>query len=289
MKKVLFYALCLLALAGCKEEPKAPVVQTVVVEGNDSLQSIIDQRDKELNDMLSVFNEIQEGFREINEAEKRVTLAKGGEGTDRATRIKNDMLFIKNTMKKNKDLINKLQNQLSESDSRGEELKRTMQATIDALVSQMEAKDLQLNELRGVISEKEVKITQMDEAITTLNNDVADLKNEATQKQQTINEQDKQLHMAYYVYGTKSELKEQNILDKKGNVLKNNFNKNYFIKIDYRYQKDIQLHSKSVKLLTPHPMAAYRIDEAPDKKKSLHITDPDLFWSTSKYLVIQVK
>ena len=129
----------------------------------------------------------------------------------------------------------------------------------------------------------------MDEAITTLNNDVADLKNEATQKQQTINEQDKQLHMAYYVYGTKSELKEQNILDKKGNVLKNNFNKNYFIKIDYRYQKDIQLHSKSVKLLTPHPMAAYRIDEAPDKKKSLHITDPDLFWSTSKYLVIQVK
>ncbi|MBQ4223912.1 MAG: hypothetical protein II674_08760 [Prevotella sp.] len=289
MKKVLFYAICLLTLAGCKEEPKAPVVQTVVVEGNDSLQSIIDQRDKELNDMLSVFNEIQEGFREINEAEKRVTLAKGGEGTDRATRIKNDMLFIKNTMKKNKDLINKLQNQLSESDSRGEELKRTMQATIDALVSQMEAKDLQLNELRGVISEKEVKITQMDEAITTLNNDVADLKNEATQKQQTINEQDKQLHMAYYVYGTKSELKEQNILDKKGNVLKNNFNKNYFIKIDYRYQKDIQLHSKSVKLLTPHPMAAYRIDEAPDKKKSLHITDPDLFWSTSKYLVIQVK
>ena len=138
MKKVLFYAICLLALAGCKEEPKAPVVQTVVVEGNDSLQSIIDQRDKELNDMLSVFNEIQEGFREINEAEKRVTLAKGGEGTDRATRIKNDMLFIKNTMKKNKDLINKLQNQLSESDSRGEELKRTMQATIDALVSQME-------------------------------------------------------------------------------------------------------------------------------------------------------
>ena len=191
MKKVLFYAICLLALAGCKEEPKAPVVQTVVLEGNDS-----HQRDKELNDMLSVFNEIQEGFREINEAEKRVTLAKGGEGTDRATRIKNDMLFIKNTMKKNKDLINKLQNQLSESDSRGEELKRTMQATIDALVSQMEAKDLQLNELRGVISEKEVKITQMDEAITTLNNDVADLKNEATQKQQTINEQDKQLHMA---------------------------------------------------------------------------------------------
>lgn len=289
MKKVLFYAICLLALVGCKEEPKAPVVQTVVVEGNDSLQSIIDQRDKELNDMLSVFNEIQEGFREINEAEKRVTLAKGGEGTDRATRIKNDMLFIKNTMKKNKDLINKLQNQLSESDSRGQELKRTMQATIDALVSQMETKDLQLNELRGVITEKEVKITQMDEAITTLNNDVADLKNEATQKQQTINEQDKQLHMAYYVYGTKSELKEQNILDKKGNVLKNNFNKNYFIKIDYRYQKDILLHSKSVKLLTPHPMAAYRIDEAPDKIKTLHITDPDLFWSTSKYLVIQVK
>lgn len=289
MKKVLFYAVCLLALVGCKEEPKAPVVQTVVVEGNDSLQAIIDQREKEINDMMTVFNDIQEGFRVINEAEKRVTLAKDGEGADKAARIKQDMIFIQNKMKENKALIEKLRSQLNESTERGEEIKKTMQVTVDALLAQMEEKNMQLDALRAEINAKDVKITEMDEAITTLNNDVADLKTEAVQKQQTINEQDKQLHMAYYVYGTKSELKEQGILSKGSEVLQKSFNKNYFTKIDYRHQKDIPLFSKNVKLLTAHPQASYRLDRDVEKNYTLHITNPDLFWSTSKYLVVLVK
>lgn len=288
MKKVLFYAVCLLALVGCKEEPKAPVVQTVVVEGNDSLQAIIDQREKEMNDLMSVFNEIQEGFREINEAEKRVTLARDGEGVDKTARIKSDMQFIKNKMKENKDLIEKLRGQLNESSLRGEEIKRTMQNTIDALVSQMEAKNQQLEELRAELNAKEVRINEMDDAITTLNNDVVELKTETAQKQKTISEQDKQLHVAYYVYGTKSELKEQGILSK-GEVLQSNFNKNYFTKIDYRYQKSIPLYSKNVKVLSHHPQAAYQLERNADKEYTLNITNPDLFWSTSKYLVVQVK
>ncbi|MBO4822461.1 MAG: hypothetical protein J5548_13480 [Prevotella sp.] len=289
MKKVLFFAVCLLAIIGCKEEPKAPVVQTVVVDGNDSLQAIIDQREKEMNDLMSVFNEIQEGFRQINEKEKRVTLAKAGEGVDKVARIKSDMQFIKDKMNENRLLIEKLRGQLSESSLRGEEIKKTLENTIAALTSQLEAKNQQYEELVAQLNAKDVKISEMDNTITTLNKDVEDLKTETAQKQQTINEQDKQMHIAYYVYGTKSELKEQGILTKKGEVLEKTFNKNYFTKIDYRYQKEIKLFSKSAKFLTSHPQASYQLERDAKKEYVLRITNPDLFWSTSKYLVVLVK
>ena len=289
MKKVLFFAVCLLAIIGCKEEPKAPVVQTVVVDGNDSLQAIIDQREKEMNDLMSVFNEIQEGFRQSNEKEKRVTLAKAGEGVDKVARIKSDMQFIKDKMNENRLLIEKLRGQLSESSLRGEEIKKTLENTIAALNSQLEAKSQQYEELVAQLNAKDVKISEMDNTITTLNKDVEDLKTETAQKQQTINEQDKQMHIAYYVYGTKSELKEQGILTKKGEVLEKTFNKNYFTKIDYRYQKEIKLFSKSAKFLTSHPQASYQLERDAKKEYVLRITNPDLFWSTSKYLVVLVK
>lgn len=292
MKKVLVFAVCLLALIGCKEEPKAPVVQTVVMAGNDSLQDIIDQREKEINDMMSVFNEIQEGFRQINEAEKRITLAKDGEGVDKIARIRSDMQFIQKQMKDNKLLIEKLRGQLNESsqsNQRGEEIRKTLETTLAALNSQMDAKNLQIEELRAQLNAKDVKISEMDNTITTLNKDVEDLKTESAQKQQTINEQDKQMHIAYYVYGTKSELREQGIITKKGEVLEKTYNKNYFTKIDYRYQKEIKLFSKSAKFLTSHPQASYQLEKDAKKEYVLRITNPDLFWSTSKYLVVLVK
>ena len=83
MRKVLFFAICLLALASCKEEPKAPVVDIVDTSVADSLQRIIDQRDNEISELMATFNQIEEGFRAINEAEQRVTLAKSGEGSDK--------------------------------------------------------------------------------------------------------------------------------------------------------------------------------------------------------------
>lgn len=293
MKKLLFFTVCLLALIGCKEEEKKQEVQTpVVVEGNDSLQAIIDQREKEINDLMSVFNEIQEGFRQINEAEKRITLAKSGEGVDKVARIKQDMQFIQKQMKDNKLMIEKLRAQLSESslnNQRGEEIRKTLENTIAALQNQMEDKNQQLAELRAQLNAKDVRISELDNTVTTLNKDVEDLKTEAAQKQQTINEQDKQMHIAYYVYGTKSELKEQGIITKKGEVLEKTYNKNYFTKIDYRYQKEIKLFSKSAKFLTSHPQASYQLERDAKNEYVIRITNPDLFWSTSKYLVVLVK
>jgi len=285
MKKILFFALCLLTMVGCKEEPKAPLAPVVDTTVSDSLQKIIDQRDTEINDMMATLNEIQEGFRLISEAEHRATLAKDGEGTDKVSRIKSDIKFIQDKMESNRKLIDQLRQQLNESSFKGEELRKT----IEMMVRQLEEKDKQLADLNSMLEAKDMRINEMGEAISVLNNDVADLKKESTQKSQTISDQDKQLHMAYYVFGTKSELKEQGILDKSGDALRGNYNKNYFTKIDYRHQKEIKLYSKKVKIITNHPTSSYRLDPDASKQLTLVITNPDQFWHSSKYLVMVVK
>jgi hypothetical protein len=118
-------------------------------------------------------------------------------------------------------------------------------------------------------------------AITTLTE-------ESTEKTQVINTQDKQLHTAWFVFGTKDELKEQQILVD-GKVLQSSFNKEYFTKIDIRVDKEIKLYSSSAKILTSHPSSAYTLQRDANKQYVLRITDPILFWSTSKYLVVLVK
>ena len=275
-------AVCALAIAGCKNE--APKQDLAAVQMRDSLNQIIAQKDSEINDMISTFSDIEEGFREITDAQNRVTLAQQGEGTNSAKRIKENMQFIQQTMRQNKELINKLKQQLRESSFKGDQLKKL----IENMQKQMEEKEAQMQALREELDKKDIHIAELDETVANLTNDVNQLTEETTQKSQTISAQDKDLHTAWFVFGTKKELKEQRILDD-GEVLRSNFNKDYFTKIDYRIDKEIKFYSKSAKMLTAHPSSSYTLQRDANKQYVLRITNPDLFWSTSKYLVVEVK
>ena len=282
MKNILMMAMCLMALASCKQEKVAPALpQNSQV---DSLSRIIEQKDNEINDMMELFNEVEEGFRLISEAENRVNLVKNGEGADKAQRIRENIQFIQQRLSQNRELIAKLRQQLRESSIKGDQLKRTL----DNLVKQLEEKDGLLRDLRAQLDAKDIHIAELDQTISDLHQDVDNLKGESQQKSNTINTQDKQLHTAWFVFGTKKELKEQGILDG-GKVLQGNFNKNYFTKIDIRVEKEIKLYSKSAKLLTMHPSSSYTLARDSKNQYVLRINNPQIFWSTSKYLVIQVK
>ena len=283
MKKLLFFAACTVAVASCNQDAVKKAEQAALQQ-RDSLEQIIAQKDNEINDMMTTLSDIEEGFREITEAQNRVTLAKSGEGTNTKQRITENLQFIQSAMQQNKELINKLKQQVRESTVKGGQLKKI----IDNLTQQMEVKDKQLKALREELDKKDIHIAQLDEMVSDLNTNVASLKEENTQKTETISTQDKALHTAWFVFGTKKELKEQNILDA-GEVLRSNFNKEYFTKIDIRIDKEIKLYSKSAEILTSHPASSYTLQRDANKQYVLRITNPDAFWSTSKYLVIQVK
>lgn len=285
MRKHLSYIIVVLVLllCGCKEN-KAPVVNRPTVTADDSLQRVISQRDAQINSLMATMNEIQDGFNDISETEHRLNMIQDDERTDKSSEIKESIKFIADRMQQNRELIKKLQGQLRDSDFKSQELKKV----VTNMLRQLDEKDQQLQQLRAELDAKNIHIAELDETISNLSDNVTELKSESDQKSQIINNQESQLNTAWYVFGTRSELKDQRILagDK---VLQQNFNKNYFTKIDIRVTKEIKLYSKSARLLTSHPVGSYELTCDNNKMYTLVITNPQLFWSTSKYLVAVVK
>lgn len=284
MKRIVISLLALTVLMACnnKKEEKNLASQNTI----DSLTDVVNQKNNELNDIMSTFNDIQEGFREINEAEGRVNIARNNGETNAKADIMENISFIKHTMQLNKERIAKLREQLKESSFNTSKL----QATIESLNKELESKTARIEELQAELDSKNAHIAHQDKQISELNTNVNSLTADNAAKARAVEQQDKQLNTAWYVFGTKKELREQHILEGTNKVLKgNNFNKDYFTKIDIRVDKVIKLYSKSAKLLTNHPAGSYSLDKDARGMYTLRITNPTTFWSVSKYLVVVVK
>lgn len=253
---------------------------------NDSLQQVINDRDAEIDEIVGTVNLIQEGFNRINEAEGRITVDNSSlENVGKRQAVVENMEFIEQSLAQNREMIARLKEQLEESKVGGEKLQRM----VDNLQAQLDNQTLRVQELEAILAERDIVIAQQTDTIVHLSGSVSALTKENMAKEQTIGEQDALLHAAWYVFGTKSELKEQNIL-KSGDVLQSDdFNKSYFTQIDIRLTREIKLYSKSATLLTSHPAGSYTLERDNNKEYVLQIVDVDKFWSVSKYLVIQVK
>jgi len=261
---------------------------------NDSLLMVLSQRTAEVDEMMGTFNQITEGFRQINEAENRVDLqtSKMAEGSvDAKARIAQDIEFIKNQMQANREQIAKLEDQLKNSKYQSTQLKKAL----ENMNAELAEKEQRISDLQAELASKNVRIEELDEAVASLNADKDALVAETVAQEKVVNAQDKQLHEAWFVFGTKKELREEKILTdgglfKKDEVMSDSeINKDYFTKIDIRSTKEIKLYSKSADVLTNHPAGSYSLDKDANEQLVLHIKDADNFWSVSKYLVIQVK
>ena len=292
MKKLIFIltAICTLSFISCNTKKEKELEQ---VDPNaatiDSLKQALAQSQNESSDLIETLSLIQEGFDKINEAQGRVSVEnRSGEGPNRDAIIEN-MAFIQKTLKLNRELIANLQQQLRTANQSDARSKAKLEEMVENFNKQLEEKTKEIEELRAQLAAKDVKIAEQGEQINSLNENVSDLTKKNEEKARKVEAQDKELNTAYYVFGTKKELREQRIL-KSGEVLKtNDFNKDYFTRIDLRVTKTIKLYSKSAKLMTNHPAGSYTLEKDAQGQYVLRITDPHKFWSVSKYLVITVK
>ncbi len=287
MKKLLVLAACVGMLSSCGNMKRNESLQAE----NDSLNVALSERDAELASIMSAFNEVQEGFRLINEAENRVDLQSGSlEGASDVDKIKENIRFITEKLQSNRDRIAELEAQLKNSKYASSQLKDA----VANLNKELMAKTQQIETLQTELATKNIRIAELDDMVAGLHQDVAYLSAENAAKDAIVASQDKALNAAWFVFGTKSELKNEKIvtqkLFQKKQVLKDeDFNKDYFTQIDIRKDREIKLYSKDAELLTPHPEGSYELVRDEKKELSLVITHPDKFWSVSRYLVIQVK
>ena len=287
MKKLLLLSVCIAMLTSCGEMKKNETLKAQ----NDSLNIALAERDAELEGIMAAFNEVQEGFRMINEAENRVDLqADKIEGASAAQKIREDIRFISEKLQSNRTRIAELEEQLKNSKYASAQLKKT----ISNFKEELEAKSQQIETLQAELASKNIRIAELDDAVAGLTQNVADLVAENKVKDAMVATQDKALNTGWFVFGTSSELKDQKIITKKllqkTKVLENeDFNKDYFTQIDIRTDKEIKLYSKDAKLLTAHPEGTYELVKDDKDQLTLKITNPNKFWSVSRYLVIEVK
>ena len=287
MKKLLLAVGCVVLLASCGNRAQNEALKAQ----NDSLSVALAEKDAEMEGILGALNEVQEGFRLINEAENRVDLQRDNvEGASGAQKIKEDIRFISEKLQANREQIKKLEDQLKNSRYASAQMKKTLAG----LKAELESREQQIATLQSELAAKNIRIAELDDAVAGLSQNVKDLVAENEAKAATVASQDKALNTAWFVFGTKSELKDQKILTQKilqkKQVLKDgDFNKDYFTQIDIRTDKEIKLYSKDAELLTTHPAGSYELVKDAKEQLTLKITNPNEFWSVSRYLVIQVK
>lgn len=253
---------------------------------NDSLITALQQKNAELESVLTAISDIQAGFDKINEAEGRISIDEDGEmKTSDQTKMKESLDYISKTMESNRKKIEELEDKLKSSTGENASLKKL----IKSLNNQLTDKSQQIASLKAELSQRETRISELGDTIKALAEDVKELHEVNQAKEEKIVQQDKQLNRAWYVYGTAKELKERSIL-KNGKVLtENDFDVTYFTPIDVRNDVSFPLYSKHAEILTTHPASSWHMDENDGGELTLVIDDPARFWSVSRFMVIKVR
>jgi hypothetical protein len=286
MKKYLFFILVpfLFSCGNIKEDPEYQKLQLE----RDSLAGLANTDAGQINQYLADFNDIQSNLDKIKETENLVSVNATGTETSQSSKdqINNDMQLIYDLMQKNKETIAQLKRKLKKSDARLLELEKM----IDNLQKQMDAKDVEITSLKDQLEKMNIKV----EILTT---NIDSLNRENTNKENVIANKTEELNTAFYVYGTRKELEEHQVITKEGGFigigriekLKDSFNKDYFTKVDITKLSTIPLNVKKARLVTTHPSSSYKLEGSDKKVDKLTILNAAEFWSTSKYLVIVVE
>jgi len=258
---------------------------------NDSLMNAKLKLQEEVDGYFSAMNQIEQNIEKIKNTENVISIQPVGKelADDQRTKINEDMMYLNDMLQANKDELARLKSKIKKSAFRSSELERTILRITKALEEETSKVAL----LQTELAQKDSLIVKLDTKVNELGKNVEDLATENKTKESKIKEQDEAIHTAWYVFGTRAELKQQHIVTSDGlfsqqRVLQRDFNKNYFVRIDARNTKSIPLYSSRAKILTSHPKSSYTLEKE-NGNFVLLIVDTDEFWSISRYLVVEVE
>ena len=260
-----------------------------LTEENEILRQQALEKDENLNEFFQSMTQIRENLTEIKIRQNLIseeTRDKDQVGQDVRQQIEEDLTIINDLMDDNRKRLAWLNRQLRDSNVKIEEF----ETLVAKLTSEIEERNIELSMLRDNMTELNIYNEALAETIDHL-------EEENKEKIQLIEEKTKQLNAAYFVYGTRNELQEQEIIDRQGGVLgigrttvvNSNANKDYFTQVDISQTERVELPNGKLKLVSAHPNDSYIIETNQEHTYSqLVIEDPDKFWSNTRYLVVSI-
>jgi septal ring factor EnvC (AmiA/AmiB activator) len=286
MKKVVLFGIVVFALIFSASCVKNSSEYKQLQAQRDSLALVSAKNTSEMDEMLSLLNEVEDNFKSIKTAENYLSVQSNNPGELAPTtkdKIHADMKFVTETLDKNRQRIAELEKRLKSSSVQSTQL----QQLVNNLRVELDQKTMALVALNEELERKTQQITELSANVSNLSKDVQELRVQSDTQQKTINQQEKKITTVYYCFGTSNELKNQKILV--DNQLGANFNRDYFIKVnDLNKLHVIPLMAKKGKLVSKHPDGSYEFVKDANNQMELKILDPANFWSLTKYLVVLV-
>ena len=284
MKKLgIILSVCLFAF-GCKDY-KSQVER--LEEEKKAMAYQAAYKDSSIEAFMTTINEIEQNLQAI-EAKQNIIKRNTKDGELKAgnkERINSSIAAINQLMDDNKAMIDKLNQQVRTSKVKIAQFDKM----IGNLNEELAYKNTELEEMNQ-------KLLALNTKVETLTVEVDTLRKEGEAKTQLIETQTASLNKAYYTLGTSKELQGKQVITKEGGflgigkeeVMKDDFNASAFTPVDITQTATIELDAKDATLVTTHPSDSYKLERQEDQVKEIVITDPEKFWSASKYLVVMV-
>jgi chromosome segregation ATPase len=262
------------------------------------METLKQENAKLLAETTSKDSTINEFFGTLDQIESNLAVVKSKQGIisqnasqnneinqDTRQTINDDIQIINDLMEKNRKEIASLKSKLKNSNMKIKKLEE-MLARYE---KQLQDKDIEIEQLKQQLLNLNFTVENLSASIDTL-------KRTNQVKEEMISQKTEEINTAYYALGTEKELKENKVITKSGGFIgigrnqnvQQDFNSDYFKKIDITKVTTINIGSKKAKLLTSHPSSSYKLEGVDKKFDKLTITNPKEFWKVSKYLVIVV-
>ncbi len=284
MMKLIGSLTLIVLLAACRAESTTENSQTEEIT---TLQSQLEQmkldaelKDSVINESLSFFNEIQDNLVSIG--------------------IKKENVRVKS---QNPELASEEKEMVLEEIKHINYLREENAKKVAQMQESMKSSGLKIVELDNMIKRLMEDIAAKDEQILSLkqdlerkNEDYALLFDAYQQKDYEVEVLSDEMNTAYFVYGTEKELEKNGVIDRSNGFigigkkvnLKNDFNEDYFTRIDIRNKKEILISGSKIQIVSTHSPSSFTLQSSGNNTK-LIINDLRSFWKVTKYLIVVVK
>jgi len=258
-----------------------------------------DSLNTSLNDYVNTVNEVATRLQTIRN--NQVTITELIARTDTAVpgqrdQLLNDISAIESQLDKDKRDLNDLTQKMEQANIRI----RSLENMVAQLRKELDKNVQTVAELRSIIESKneqikvaEATIKNNESTIATVRNDLSNTNRQLTETRNVLEET---RNTAYYLVGTKTELKERSILVEKGFLIRKTLslapevNDAAFTKIDITQarQMNIDTSVENIQLVPARATGSYSLEAAGENASILRITDPAAFWKI-RYMTIVVK
>ena len=289
MRKYLILILTVTFFSSCHNYKKD--AEQLVME-RDSLNRESAMKDSSIVEYLSDFNDIMATLDSIKVVEELVTVQQAQQremSYSQKQKIIEDINLLNELLQKNKEQVASLQKKLNNSNYRIGKL-NAMVAELEQMVNnlekQVEAKDSEIARLS-------LDVQNLSKDVVQLNEKISVMESESQEKSNTIETQIRELNQAFYVVGSREELKDNSVIERTGGFLgigksseiREDFNKDVFTEIDLRDLEIVPLNVKKAEVISVHPAGSFHIS-GEKTADTLYIDNKTQFWSVSRYLVV---